>query len=97
MPSTTLVCFDCRTTKREISIACTTWERDRPSCTCQHCGQDMHRVTSSIPVPKKSDDRGWKEMLKHVSKWNIVREEKDRWWNTQRCMRLRDEAKNSKV
>lgn len=93
MPSTTYVCFDCRTTKRQMTERF--WHfvsHSDPSLTCQHCSREMNLLSSSVAIPKKSDDKAWAKLLKHVSERNIENEKENRWRNHNRCVRLRDEA-----
>ena len=96
MPSTTYVCFDCRTTKRSITERF--WHYVSyayPSLTCQHCRREMIMISSSHAIPKKTDDKAWKALMQHVSKLRIEEEEDQRWRNHNRCVRVRDEAQNS--
>ncbi|CAM0076915.1 hypothetical protein VPHD485_0294 [Vibrio phage D485] len=96
MPSTTYVCFDCRTTKRSITERF--WHHVSyayPSLTCQHCRGEMKPLSSSHAIPKKSDDKAWRALMQHVSQLRIKQEAENRWRNHNRCVRLRDEAQNS--
>lgn len=65
MPKSKLFCFECRTTKREIRIACTDWELSNPTPTCQHCGNDMI-LANNWPTPRRIDDKGWRKLERKV-------------------------------
>lgn len=96
MPSTKYLCFSCRTTKRSMSRR--DWSEvsfPNPSLICQHCSDIMIPCSSSIAIPRKTDDKAWKALMQQVSKWRIKSEQDARWRNHNRCVRLRDEAKNS--
>ena len=71
MPSDTIVCFDCRVTKTSHNHACNDYEYRKPNKICPMCQRAMHVVSSSHPIPKKKDNKGWKGYREYFRKYYV--------------------------
>lgn len=81
MPKHKLFCFNCRTTKRTLQIACTNYELSHPSNICQHCREKMF-LSYNYPTPKKNDDKGWRNLERTIYRILRKNEVSEAWINT---------------
>ena len=68
MRSATFVCFECRTTER-VPVS-------RLSKTCRKCRKPAESVFYKFPIPRRTDDRGWEELLRKVRPFNRAARER---------------------
>ena len=51
----TWACFECRTTVRRQPSA--------ESVRCASCGKDCEHLGTKVPIPRKTDKKGWEALL----------------------------------
>jgi hypothetical protein len=73
----TWVCFACRRTLRRGKI-------DRRHVACPDCGRDFCDLGSKIAVPRKADDKGWKQLQALWRQWRQQAGDQRRQWRVRR-------------